>query len=160
MTREEIIAAITAGTERIERLRPLATAAGETPLGTGEWRVRDALSHLAARGNPVPLVQTRVARAASGTPPRPNPDINAINAGQVSERVQLSVDALLDEIVAGHKAAIQQVPALDDAFLAQMLTIGQTATELSVAEMLVRAGVGHEANHLEEIEAALRAKAT
>lgn len=160
MTREEIVAAITAGTERIERLRPLAAKAPETPLGTGEWRVRDALSHLAARGNPVVLIKARLERAASSAPAQANPDINAINAAQVSERADLSLDALLDEIVAGHAAAIAQVAQLDDAFLAQTLTVGPAATQVTVAEMLVRAGVGHEGTHLDEIEAALGGRAT
>jgi len=155
MTREEVIRAITAGTERIERVRPQASAAPETALGAGDWRVRDALSHLAARGDAVQLVRARLARAAAGTATQGAPDINAINAAQVSERAHLPVDAILDEIVAGHTAAIEEVRTLYDAYLAQTLTVGPAATEVTVAEMLVRGGVGHEATHLDEIEAAL-----
>ena len=47
MTRDEIVAAIRAGDTRLTALRPLAAAHPETPLPTGEWRVRDALSHRA-----------------------------------------------------------------------------------------------------------------
>ena len=87
MTRDEIVEAIHAADARIEALGELARARPDTPLLSGEWRVRDALSHVAARGNPVPRVLTRLNEStdAAGNP-RPVRDIHEINAEQVRTR--------------------------------------------------------------------------
>ncbi len=83
MTRDELIAALEAAEQRLTSIRPQLEANPEQPLLTGFWRVRDALSHLAARGNPVPAVLRRVADLDAGnTPPPPRP-IDEINADQV-----------------------------------------------------------------------------
>jgi len=153
MTRDELIEAIERAEQRLVALRPMLEATAEQPLPTGTWRVRDALSHLAARANPIPRVLQRIEEAASGVA-TPRPPIDDVNAEQVEERVGLSAAELLDEMQAGHRATLEQIPS--DAVLAGTLpAIG--GGEASVAEMIARIGVGHETNHLNEIEAALRA---
>ncbi|MBM3140419.1 MAG: hypothetical protein FJZ92_09505 [Chloroflexi bacterium] len=157
-TQEEIAAAVRAVDERIERLRPRLLARPEQALSEGTWRVRDALSHLAARANGVDRVVQR-ARAATTSAPAPTAprSIDEINAGQVEERRDLSVSQLLDEIAAGHAAAIEAVGRVDDATLAQRIPLGFRPGDAAVAELILRGGPGHDQSHLDQVEAALAA---
>lgn len=155
MNREEILAAFRAADERIERLRPHATAAPDTKLATGEWTVRDALSHVAARSDSLPMVQRWVAASQSGEPRAQTMDIHEINAGQVRDRSSHSVAELMDEIITGHAATVAGLDALDDAFLAQKFKASFRPDEIEVGQFVVMGGVGHEGSHLGEIDAAL-----
>jgi hypothetical protein len=159
MTRDEIVEAIRAVDERIEALLPLARARPDEPLQSGEWRVRDALSHVAARGNPVPRVLTRLNESTdSAGNPRPVRDIHEINAEQVSTRAGHDVDALIEEAREGHRAALAQLEELDDLVLERRLPVAFPPGELSVGELIVAAGPRHEGNHLNDIEAVLKAE--
>src|SRR5687768_7619073 len=89
-TKQEIVAAITAVDDRLAGLRERILVSGETPLAEGTWRVREALSHLAARSNGVARVVRRAELAWSGQPtPAPGQpgftSVDDINAGQVAE---------------------------------------------------------------------------
>lgn len=156
MTRDEIVEAIRAADARIEALRPLARAWPDAPLASGEWRVRDALSHVAARGNPIPRVLTRLNEStdASGDP-RPVRDIHEINAQQVETRSDQDIDALIEETRSGHRDALAQLEDLDDDVLERRLVVAFDPGELSVGEFIILAGPRHEGNHLNDIEAAL-----
>ncbi|MPZ99452.1 MAG: hypothetical protein GEU80_08970 [Dehalococcoidia bacterium] len=153
-TREEVIEAIRGIDGRLEAIREAILANGEQPLDEGTWRVRDALSHLAARSNGVQRVlgMAEAARTGSGAV-RPPGSIDEINAGQVEERRNQSVEELLEEIRAGHAAAAEAVAGLDDDTLAQVITIPRPPGELSVSDMLLRGGPGHDAVHLAQVEA-------
>jgi hypothetical protein len=156
-TREEIVAAIRAVDARLEALRPQIVANSERPLLEGTWRVRDALSHLAARANGVDRVVQRARAAASGAPSAPPTSIDDINAGQVAERRDQPIEAILDEIRAGHAAAIEALRHVDDATLEQQIALGFRPGEIAVSDMMVRGGPGHDQNHLDQVEAALKA---
>ena len=125
----------------------------DQPLLDGEWRVRDALSHLAARSNPVPNVLRRLTAHEAGVSV-PRPDIHEVNAGQVEERADRPIGEIIDEMQAGHRAAIAALPGAD--VLARMLPAFQGG-EITVGETGVRSGPGHENNHLDEVERALNA---
>jgi len=155
---DEFIAAVNATDARIEAIRDQILAGGEKPLLEGTWRVRDALSHLAARSNGVARVLQRVEAAANAAdaPPAPR-NIDEINAGQVDERSEKSVAELLDEIREGHQAAIAAVQQIDDATLEKSIPLGFRPGEATVAQLLVMGGPGHDNNHLDQVEAALRA---
>lgn len=148
MTRDELIEAIESAERRVVALRPALEAAAERPLPAGSWRVRDALSHLAARANPIPRVLQRIEESESGAV-APRPPIDDINAEQVEERVGLTVSELLDEIQSGHRATLAGIPG-DEVLVKMLPAFG--GGEITVAEMIARVGVGHEANHLNEIE--------
>ncbi len=158
-SREDFIAAVHQVDDRIAAIRDDILANGEKPLLEGTWRVRDALSHLAARANGVPRVLARVEAAdnpSSVGAPAPR-NIDEINAGQVDERVDRSVEQLLDEIRDGHAAALTAAAAIDDATLARSIPLGFRPGDATVAELLVMGGPGHDGNHLEQVEAALNA---
>ena len=83
-TREAIVQAIRNADARSEALRERIIAAPAAPLAEGEWRVRDALSHLAARANPLPLIEMVSAMAESGAEGPPPDDGAAMNAQQIA----------------------------------------------------------------------------
>ena len=153
MERDEVVSAIEAADARIGALRVRLEQHADAPLLEGEWRVRDALSHLAARANPVPNVLRRLAAHEAG-PTLPRPDIHEVNAGQVEERADRPIAQIIDEALASHRAALAALPAAD--VLAKMLPAFQGG-EITVGETIARSGPGHEANHLSDIERALDA---
>jgi hypothetical protein len=154
MDRDEITAAIRETDARLERIRPPVVEAGDRPLPTGEWSIRDALSHLAARSNPVARSLWRMegALAPGGQAAL---DIHEENAGQVRDRADQSVDALLDEIAEGHRTALTDLAALDDQTIARRFPVAFPPGELSLVEFIERAGPRHDNSHLDEVEAAL-----
>ena len=154
-TREEIVEALRANDARIDELRARILDRPEHPLLEGEWRVRDALSHLAARANPMPRVLERIERLDSGGPEAPRIQIDEINHGQVEERHGSSAADLIAEIKAGHASAIEGLPGIDDGTLARELPLGFRPGTSRVGDMLRMAGAGHESSHLDAIEAAL-----
>jgi hypothetical protein len=155
-SKEEIVEAIRGVDARLDALRERILAGGETPLLEGTWRVRDALSHLAARANGVDRV---VRRATNPTPPggagAPPVSIDDINAGQVEERRDRAVKQLLDEIRDGHAAAAEQLQTLDDELLARMIPQGFRPGDVAVSDMMLRGGPSHDNGHIDQIEAAL-----
>ena len=151
-----IIAGIRAVDERLAALRDRIIASGEQPLQEGTWVIRDALSHLAARGNGVDRVIQRLRLWESGQPYLPPQTIDEINAGQVEERRSSDVAALLDEIRMGHAAALAALEHVDDATLAKEMPQGFRPGDAPVADMITRGGPGHDQGHIDQIEAALR----
>ena len=154
-TRDEITSSIRGIDERLTTLRDRIIEGGDKPLLEGEWKVRDALSHLAARANGVDRVAQRVRAAQAGTPMAPVASIDEINAGQVLEREGATVAELLDEIRAGHAAAIEAIRRLDDATLDHPLTMANRPEPQPAIEMMMRGGPGHDGGHIDQIEAAL-----
>jgi hypothetical protein len=155
MTRDEVIAAVREVDARLSRLASSIEANPEAPLPTGEWRVRDALSHLAARSNPVPNVLRRLEVAASPAgPTAPRVNVDDINAAQVEARTDKSITEIIAEMHAGHQATIDTLPA--DDVLVQTLPAVQGG-DVEVAEIIARSGARHENNHLDDVEAAIAA---
>lgn len=154
-TRDEVVAAIQAVDARLETLKPRILAQGDAALQEGTWRVREALSHLAARANGVGRVAGRVAAAQAGTPQPAPRSIDDINADQVAERTTKSVAELLAEIATGHAAAIEAVGKIDHAILDYPLPLGIRPGESPASDLMLRGGPGHDNNHIDQIEAAL-----
>jgi len=156
MTLDEIAEAIRQTDARVRRLAPLAEAKPEAALPAGEWRVRDALSHLAARGNPVALVLGRMSDYTATAQPSVR-DIHEVNAGQVRDRRANSVSELVAEMLEAHRATLDALTALDEATVQRRLKVSFMPEEISVAEYIHLAGSRHDNNHLDEIEQALTA---
>lgn len=155
-TTDEIAEVFQEADARLVRLRERLLASGDTALAEGEWTVREVLSHLAARANGVARVVQRAEQAQQGSSSPPPPrNVDEINAGQVEERKDRSVEQLLDEISDGHRAALDAVRALDPSTLDTMLPFGFRPGEASVGEMITLGGPGHEGRHLDLVEAVL-----
>ena len=148
-----IIAAISETEERLRALLPRARARPMTRLTEGTWTVRDALCHLAARANDVPLVlrlldpHVDLASAAA--------ESEAINAGQIASRAGRSVDELADEAMAGYAAARVDILELDPAQLSQTIPNVPGQGPMGVADLLLAVYRHHARAHLDSIEQAL-----
>ena len=156
-TREAIVEAIRNADARGEALRDRIVAAPEAPLAEGEWRVRDALSHLAARANPLPLIEMVSAMADSGAEPPPDDQGEAMNAQQIAERAHLSATEILDEMHAAYEEAIGGIEGLDDATLAKPVKLPIMPNEIEMSDLVLMSTSMHVEAHLGEIEAALDA---
>ena len=155
-TREAIIETIRKSAARGEALRERIIAAPEAPLADGEWSVRDALSHLAARANPLALIEAVSAMLqAEGEPPAFDPD--AQNAAQIAERADKSAAEILDEMQAAYEAAIAGIGALDDGTLAMGLKLPGMQAEIQMSDLVVMSMGMHVEAHVGDIEAALDA---
>jgi hypothetical protein len=158
MDRAEIAQALRDADERVERLRPAILAHADAPLLDGEWSVRDCLSHVASRAYVTAIVarmEERLAQAAAGQPPTLN--VDDINRDQVEERAGHTVEALLDEVVANHAKAAEELSDLSDERLERRVPNFRGPGDSSMAEVVHRNVVGHESGHLDTIEAAIAA---
>ena len=165
-TKDEVITAIEASEKRVDGLAPALLAAGEAKLPESEWDVRQALCHVAARANAVPLAQMVAQRALAAKAQGQPLDLRSgaarvgdINQGQLDERQGRSVAELLAEIHAGHQAAVAAVRAMPQGEFDQSFPRIGGEGEMSVSDMILRAGSGHENDHLNHIERALAAPA-
>jgi hypothetical protein len=161
-TKEEVIAAIEASDARVKGLAPALLAHGTARLPESEWDVRQALCHVAARANAVPLslsvMQRVLAARAQGQPA----DLRGgsaragdINQAQLDERQGRGVADLLAEIDIGHQAAIAAVRAMPPEQFEQRFPRFTGEGEMSLGELILRAGSGHEKDHLDHIERAI-----
>ncbi len=153
-TRGEIVTAIRTADARSEALRERVLAAPEAPLGAGGWRVRDALSHLAARANPLPLIEAvRALSEAGGSPPAF--DVDAQNAAQIAERADRSAVEILDEMHASYTEAVAALEALDEEVLALPVKLPMMPNEIAMSDLVLMSMGMHVEAHLAEVEAAL-----
>jgi hypothetical protein len=157
-TRADVITAIEAVEARVQRLAPGMLAHADVPLLDGEWNVREALCHLAGRANSVLLataIAERVRAAQSqGQPPsdRGSGRSADINQAQINDRQGRSVPDLLQEIHEGHLAAIQAVGELDQQLFEQRVPRFTAEGDMSLGELILRAGPGHDNEHLDQVE--------
>ncbi len=155
-TREAIVHAIQNADARGEGMRDRIIASPEAPLAEGDWRVRDAVSHLAARANPLTLMESLEAMARRGEMPHEF-DIDAQNAEQVADRAEKSVAEILDEMHAAYEAAVADLGALDDETLARPIKLPAMPQEMQISDVVLLSMGMHVEAHLGEIEAALEA---
>jgi len=151
--RVQIAEGVRAAADRVHELRDELIAAGEKPLLRGEWRIRDALSHLAARSNSVALVHKRIADQDK----EQVLTIDEVNHGQVDERRDDLVADLIDEIVSGSEAALTELDTLSDAFLEQTVKVNFGPGEMPASTIILFGGPRHFHQHIGDIEEALRA---
>lgn len=151
--RAQIAEGLRTSAERVRALRDELIDGGAKPLLRGEWSVRDALSHLAARSNPVALAHQRIAEQGQER----TLTIDEINHGQVEERTDLSVAGLVDEILAGSEAALAALDTLSDAYLEQTVKVSFGSGEMAASAIILFGGPRHFQQHVGDIEEALRA---
>lgn len=156
-TRDEIKEALSAVDTELAELRESILASPERPLLEGEWTVREALCHLAARSNSVPLVLGMLERARSDSEAGRNVarNIDEVNHGQIVERDGRSVQELLDEISAGHETERKAVDGLDEELLEQEFPNFRGDGTMPASQLLLMASAGHDRSHVKQIRDAL-----
>ena len=161
-TKDEVISAIEAADARMKALAPALLAHGPDRLPDSEWDVRQALCHVAARANPVPLSLTIMQRMLVASAQGQKPDFRGgavrgaeINQAQLDERMDRSVAEVLAEIETGHQTALATVREMPQDEFDQRFPRVTGDGETSLGEMILRAGAGHEKEHLDQIVNAL-----
>jgi hypothetical protein len=159
--KEDVLRALARSESRIDDMAPALVRHADDPLVDSEWTVREALCHVAARANAVPLAnriaQLMLAAQAEGQAPNFGGAGRAtdINQAQLDERNDLTVAALLVEIHAGHQAAMAEVQAMPQETFDLRFPRVMGEGDMSLGDMILQAGSGHENNHLDHIERSL-----
>jgi len=164
-TKEEVITALEASETRVDRLAPVLLAHPDAKLIDSEWTVWQALCHVAARANALPLAARLAERIraaqAEGQPINwrgSNRGVD-INQGQIDERQGHAVPDLLSEIHAGHQAALAGVRELSVEAWDQRFPRFTGEGEMTMGELILLSGSGHENSHLDQIEKAIETAA-
>jgi uncharacterized protein (TIGR03083 family) len=154
-TKQEIIAAIREGIERVEATfgsltdQQLATTVHD---GDGGWTARQILAHMAGRAEGHQMLLSMATGAAPGG--FGGFDVNQWNQQRVDERADRSRDALLQEFRQVHEALIQNVTELPDGAFETMIP-SPRGGEIALGEMLAGSGGRHNVAHTAEVEQAL-----
>ncbi len=154
-SKQEIIAAIQEGIERVEATfgtltdKQLGVIVHE---GEGGWTAGQVLAHLAGRAKGHQMLLSMATEAApvgfGGL------DVNAWNQQIVDERAGRSRDELLQEFRQVHEALIENVRELPDGAF-EMMVPSPRGGEVALGEMLAGSGGRHNVNHTVEVERAL-----
>jgi hypothetical protein len=156
-TKQDIVKAVGAFVDRAESIAASLTPADwQKTVYKGGWNVKQAFCHLAAMaGTPIFLMNL----AASPPPPSGGGqggfDVDAWNAREVAARQDRPVEQILAELKSGYAKSITVVEATSDELLAREMTVPWGASG-TLAELLVTSVTGHNAEHLNDIEKAVR----
>ena len=157
-TKDEVISALGEVNSRLQGLADQIKERPDTNLLSGTWTVRDTLCHLAARSNGVPTFITRLERLATATTqPAAAPaamNIDEVNQSQLDARQGRSAEQLMEEIRAGHVAAIDGVKQLDESTFSRVVP-NFRGEHVEAGNMLLGSTARHDNTHLDEIEKAL-----
>jgi hypothetical protein len=153
----EICAGLHEVNRRLQALTPRILAKLDAPLLAGEWRVHDALCHLAADSNWVPHVLGRVeaARAGRGQELRAGFDLDAFNRRRIERRRLRQPRRVIDEALAGHAAAATAIAAIDAGTLAVVIADAPFGPPAPAVQVLRSCTWLHARDHLDDIEKAL-----
>jgi hypothetical protein len=154
-SRQEVIAAIHEGIERVE-----ATFGGLTDEqlgatvhdGDGGWTARQVLAHLAGRAAGHQMLLSMATAAAP--PDMSGFNVNDWNQQIVDERAGRGRDELLQEFRQTHEALIENVRELPDGAF-EKLVPSPRGGEVALGDMLAGSGGRHSVNHTAEVEQAL-----
>jgi len=155
-TKQDIVKAVGAFVDRAESMAAsLAPADWQKTVYKGGWNVKQAYCHLAAMAGGAAFV---INLAASPPPPSGGGggfDVDAWNAREVGARQDRTIEEILAELKSGCATSISVVEATSDELLAKEVTMpwGVSGT---LAEVLVISVTGHNAEHLNDIERAVR----
>ena len=159
-TKQDIVKAVGAFADRAESIAAsLSPADWQKTVYKGGWNVKQAYCHLAAMAGGAAFVINLAASpppSGGGGGGQGGFDVNAWNAREVGVRQDRPIEAILAELKGGCATSIGVVEATSDELLAKEATMPWGASG-TIAEILVGSVVGHNAEHLNDIERAVRA---
>jgi len=157
-TKQEIVKAVGALVDRAESIAASLTPADwQKTVYKGGWNVKQAFCHLAAMaGSPIFLINLAASPPPSSGGGQGGFDVDAWNAREVAARQDRAVEEILAELKSGYAKSITVVEATGDELLAKEMTVPWGASG-TLAELLIGSVVGHNAEHLNDIERAVRA---
>jgi hypothetical protein len=155
-TKQDIVKAVGAFVDRAEGIAAgLSPADWQKTVYEGGWNVKQVYCHLAAMGGSSAFL---INMAVNPPPPSGGQggfDVDAWNAHEVGARQGRPVEEILGELKSGYAKGIGVVEATSDELLAKQMTVPWGASG-TLAEILVGSVVGHNAEHLNDIERAVR----
>jgi uncharacterized damage-inducible protein DinB len=156
-TKQDIAKAADAFVQRAHSIAAsLSPADWQKTVYEGGWNVKQVYCHLASMAGSASFF---INMAASAPPSSGGGeggfDIDAWNAGQVAARQDRAIEEILSELKSGYARSMDAVEATSDELLAKEMTMpwGFSGT---LAELLVGSVAGHSAEHLDDVERALR----
>jgi hypothetical protein len=157
-TKQEIVKAVGAFVDRAESIAASLTPADwQKTVYKGGWNAKQAFCHLAAMaGSPIFLINMAASPPPSSGGGQGGFDVDAWNAREVAARQDRAVEEILAELRSGYAKSITVVEATSDELLAKEMTVPWGASG-TLAELLVGSVIGHNAEHLNDIERAVRA---
>jgi hypothetical protein len=156
-TKQDIVKTIGAFVDRAESIAAsLAPADWQKTVYKGGWNVKQAYCHLAAMaGSPIFIINLAASPPPSSGGGQGGFDVDAWNAREVGARQDRTIEEILAELKSGYAKSIGVVEATSDELLAKQVTMPWGASG-TVAELLVGSVIGHNAEHLNDIERAVR----
>jgi hypothetical protein len=157
-TKQEIIDAVQAFAQRADKIAAgLSASDWEKAVYERGWTVKQVYSHLASMSGAIPFF----VNMAKNPPPAAGGgdgggfDIDAFNAQQVALRQSKSTDEIVAEIRTGFEGSLKFLDSVSDDLLAKEMT---TPLDLAgtLGDILVQAVTGHNDEHLDDIERAVR----
>ena len=157
-TKQEVAQSLKAVVERAEEI---AARLGEKdlacPVCENGWSVKQVFAHLASMGASPAFFIGIAQRAASGEGGGGGGfDIDAFNKQQVEMRKDRSMAELLAEFRQGHEQGITLIDSTPDDVLNKQLPDPFRGGMSTPLEMIESSCSGHEGDHLDEVESALR----
>lgn len=155
-TRQEIIDAVRSFVQRADKIAgSLSPAEWEKTVYEQGWTAKQVYCHLASMGGAIPFF----VNVANNPPPAGGAgggfDIDAFNALQVAQRQAKTTDEILAEIRTGFEGSLTFLNSVSDDLLAKEMTtpFGLSGT---LGDILVQTVTGHNEEHLDDIERAVR----
>ncbi len=156
-TKQDFAKAVDALVERGESIAAsLSPADWQKTVYEGGWNVKQAYCHLAAMaGTASFLINMAASPLPSSGGGQGGFDVDAWNAREVAARQDKPIEEILAELKSGYARSIKAVEATSDELLAKEMTMPWGASG-TLAEILVSSVTGHSAEHLDDIERAVR----
>jgi len=122
------------------------------------WTVKQAYCHLASMGGAIPYF----VNMAKNPPPGGGSggaafDVDAFNAMQVAQRQGKSTDEILTELRTGFESSLKFLDGVSDELLALEIDYPFVGGRGPLADLLVGTVTGHNDEHLDDVERAVRA---
>ena len=160
-TKQEVAEALRTSVQRAEKIAAGLSDADLTRPVLPGWTVKDVYAHLASLGASPSFFIAMAQRAASGAGGGGGMgsgfDINAFNAQQVEKRKGMSLEELLAEFRQGHEQGIALIESTSDEVLEKKMPDPFRGGMSTALEMIQGSCAEHEAGHLDDVVAALRA---
>ena len=160
-SKQDVAEALRASVQRAEKIAAGLSDADATRVVLPGWTVKDVYAHLASLGASPSFFIGMAQRAASGSGGGGGMgggfDIDAFNAQQVEKRKGKSLEELLVEFRQGHEQGIALMESTPDDVLEKKMPDPFRGGMSTALEMIQGSCAEHEAGHLDDVVAALRA---
>jgi hypothetical protein len=156
-TKQDIVNAVIAFVDRAESIAAsLSPDDWQKTVYEGGWNVKQVYCHLAAMaGVPTLIINLAGSPLPSAGGGQGGFDVDAWNAREVGARQDKPIEELLVELKLGYGKSIDAVEAISDELVAKEVAMpwGESGT---IGDLLMTSVVGHNAEHLDDIERAVR----